>query len=446
MAGEGESISLLPRSEKPEVPSSASSFGDDDGVVSESNFSSRGEENSGSMRQVLESVAAIQSQTTYLNHQIAFLLKKFNLSGCECQTCLKESNSTVQKEPSSNGIANVNGSPATGSDDRSFAGFEQHFQNLKRESGESFTNDLTNESMLELFNGAGGNSSIAGPLEFGLREGECRRGRKSKYCNPEQKMLLVDYAQRYGPSAAARKFNIPPAVASYYYRKFNNQRKRGDNGPSPTSLNSPLPRSDNAFDESLTSQGSAPAMPHLSGSPGFLRGRGRGRPKLIGDELDANLVDHMVKIKRQDPRHHLTATAALEHSRDYIRTHAPGLLEEEGGPVNLKHTWAMKLLNRVTEREMELADESNPAALNVGEFPFASPAASKNLMATLNELCSQMNENNNLGAPNDNAENEATPPTGSEYADISEENDLLKVFLATISNAAAAAAQATPSS
>lgn len=34
---------------------------------------------------------------------------------------------------------------------------------------------------------------------------------------------------------------------------------------------------------------------HSTGSPGFLRGRGRGRPKLIGDELDAALVDYMVQ-------------------------------------------------------------------------------------------------------------------------------------------------------
>lgn len=31
-------------------------------------------------------------------------------------------------------------------------------------------------------------------------------------------------------------------------------------------------------------------------SPGFLRGRGRGRPKLIGDELDAELVEYMVQV------------------------------------------------------------------------------------------------------------------------------------------------------
>lgn len=36
--------------------------------------------------------------------------------------------------------------------------------------------------------------------------------------------------------------------------------------------------------------------PAHTGSPGFLRGRGRGRPKLIGDELDAELVEYMVQV------------------------------------------------------------------------------------------------------------------------------------------------------
>lgn len=38
------------------------------------------------------------------------------------------------------------------------------------------------------------------------------------------------------------------------------------------------------------------AAPTQSISPAFLRGRGRGRPKLIGDELDAELVEYMVQV------------------------------------------------------------------------------------------------------------------------------------------------------
>lgn len=40
----------------------------------------------------------------------------------------------------------------------------------------------------------------------------------------------------------------------------------------------------------------------------YLRGRGRGRPKLIGDELDAELVEHIVKMKQRTPNAHLTAS------------------------------------------------------------------------------------------------------------------------------------------
>lgn len=90
---------------------------------------------------------------------------------------------------------------------------------------------------------------------------------------------------------------------------------------------------------------------HSTGSPGFLRGRGRGRPKLIGDELDADLVDYMVHYKKNEPHQHLTASAALQVARSYILEKAPGLLEEQGGHVKLKLTWAMKLVSRIAERQ-----------------------------------------------------------------------------------------------
>ena len=38
--------------------------------------------------------------------------------------------------------------------------------------------------------------------------------------------------------------------------------------------------------------------PPVPGSQSFLRGRGRGRPKLIGDELDAELVEWMVVVSQ----------------------------------------------------------------------------------------------------------------------------------------------------
>uniref|UniRef100_A0A183BT43 Uncharacterized protein n=1 Tax=Globodera pallida TaxID=36090 RepID=A0A183BT43_GLOPA len=74
---------------------------------------------------------------------------------------------------------------------------------------------------------------------------------------------------------------------------------------------------------------------------GYLRGRGRGRPKLIGDELDAELVEYIVQLKQTNPRAHITAAQALVIARKYIAEKAPGLLEENGGQVKLKITWAM---------------------------------------------------------------------------------------------------------
>ena len=94
---------------------------------------------------------------------------------------------------------------------------------------------------------------------------------------------------------------------------------------------------------------------HSTGSPGFLRGRGRGRPKLIGDELDADLVDYMVTRKNADPhKGNFTASQALHMARQYILERTPGLLEERGGHVKLKLTWAMKLVSRIGERQREI--------------------------------------------------------------------------------------------
>lgn len=44
-------------------------------------------------------------------------------------------------------------------------------------------------------------------------------GRRSKYCSPEEKKAVAEYAEAHGPSAAARKFGIPTPVAAYYHRK-----------------------------------------------------------------------------------------------------------------------------------------------------------------------------------------------------------------------------------
>uniref|UniRef100_A0A0N5AYK4 Homeobox protein prospero n=1 Tax=Syphacia muris TaxID=451379 RepID=A0A0N5AYK4_9BILA len=229
-------------------------------------------------------------------------------------------------------------------------------------------------------------------------------GRKSKYCSPAEKKAVADYANIHGASAAARKFNIPPPVAAYYHRKEYKKRILNCRQLNPTNLEvsatllSQIQHSAVHIDSSSTTSGddaesnntdwihngqvlasgvaqnnaatnghhlngvadlfkadqqkTNPA--HSTGSPGFLRGRGRGRPKLIGDELDAELVDYMVQLKQSDPRGHLTASQALAIARDYIMEKAPGLLEEHGGQIKLKLTWAMKLVTRISERQKEI--------------------------------------------------------------------------------------------
>lgn len=53
------------------------------------------------------------------------------------------------------------------------------------------------------------------------------------------------------------------------------------------------------------------------------------------------------QVKQSDPQGHLTASQALAIAKDYILEKAPGLLEEHGGHVKLKLTWAMKLVQRI---------------------------------------------------------------------------------------------------
>ncbi|EFO15363.2 hypothetical protein LOAG_13147 [Loa loa] len=206
-------------------------------------------------------------------------------------------------------------------------------------------------------------------------------GRRSKYCSPEEKKAVAEYAEAHGPSAAARKFGIPTPVAAYYHRKEYKLKPSAiaiapqmmplANAASPGTTsgddldstngdcqNGPVPSAVKFSNSNGTSksseQHSKPNPAHSTGSPGFLRGRGRGRPKLIGDELDAELVDYMVQIKQSDPRGHLTASQALAIARAYIMEKAPGLLEEHGGQIKLKLTWAMKLVARISERQKEI--------------------------------------------------------------------------------------------
>ncbi|VDM60103.1 unnamed protein product [Angiostrongylus costaricensis] len=178
---------------------------------------------------------------------------------------------------------------------------------------------------------------------------------------------VAEYARAYGGAAAAKRFGVPPPVSTYYHRKESNSGKFIKfPPPTPGALPTSQPQATSASAANPPPQAAAgmfsPAVvdmlrmnaAHATGSPGFLRGRGRGRPKLIGDELDADLVDYMVTVKQADPHGHLTASQALIIAKQYILEKAPGLLEEHGGHVKLKLTWAMKLVSRIAERQKEM--------------------------------------------------------------------------------------------
>ncbi|KAI6176712.1 BMA-ATTF-4, isoform b [Aphelenchoides bicaudatus] len=314
-----------------------------------------------------ENVAAEMSrQLQFVGHQLVKLLDGLGKTPCMCHGCSKQLKKTL---PIIQGSKNGNNSE-----------FAKHLNNGSNNANVEFNED-------------------------GTIKRQC--GRKSKYCSAEVKKEVADYAELHGATAAARKFDIPASVAAYYHRKL----KKGYTGPG-ASIRS-VPRSyapystpgavqdsrqhsiDTNGEESENHRSFNQSGEDFGRSPGgnFLRGRGRGRPKLIGDELDAELVEYMVEVKSKLPRAHLTASHALEVARAYILDKAPHILEENGGHINLKITWAMKLVSRTNERWRELHggppspspfDANNPALLQINN--------------QLNEFINQLSQSNQNGA------------------------------------------------
>uniref|UniRef100_A0AC34QTS0 Uncharacterized protein n=1 Tax=Panagrolaimus sp. JU765 TaxID=591449 RepID=A0AC34QTS0_9BILA len=385
-------MSLLPESSR--RVSSTSSMADDD--VSESNYSMKDDDTSQSaFGKLFSMVSSIKQQVEFLNHQVSFLKKTLHVSGCQCDSCMKMMNK----------MDNVDTSQEQSQKDEE--GSQKENTSIVINSESLFPDAEPSPNLLELLNAASGeNFDFAG-----------KRGRKSKYCDANTKVMVADYAKRFGPSAAAKKFSIPPSVASYYYRKAVNGN--GKNGE--IASRSPNDRIDQGSNDDAT-------------SPNYLRGRGRGRPKLIGDELDAALVDYMVEMKKT--RKHLSTTKTLDIAKQYIKKHSPGLLEEEGGPVNLKHTWAMKLLARVSEREQELNGGNFPplSADVLQSFNFMEQSAEfANIMSVLVNQMNQNSENikmDNMINNKDNAENEFNGLTEDGM------NEVIKNLLANIAETA----------
>uniref|UniRef100_A0A0R3RWH6 Transcription factor protein n=1 Tax=Elaeophora elaphi TaxID=1147741 RepID=A0A0R3RWH6_9BILA len=383
-----------------------------------------------------QQVSDLAIQMTYLSHQVTLLLNALHVPSCQCGICkpyyqtqvemfkLLKDGASIQLSPNkvvdNNKSTNVaqNGfiekrpmktevsKTSPSSMEAVTAGNIQTISNVPSMNDcEALLSQIFTQTGLPL-NGAqvaaAAAAATAGlPAAFGLaaaagtsftkplsgnpsnkaHQNTNSSGRRSKYCSPEEKKAVAEYAEAHGPSAAARKFGIPTPVAAYYHRKEYKLK------PSPIALapqilpsvnaaspgttsgddldstngdcqNGPVPSAVKFSSSNGTSKTSEqhpkPNAAHSTGSPGFLRGRGRGRPKLIGDELDAELVDYMVQIKQSDPRGHLTASQALAIARAYIMEKAPGLLEEHGGQIKLKLTWAMKLVARISERQKEI--------------------------------------------------------------------------------------------
>nr|CAD2145192.1 unnamed protein product [Meloidogyne enterolobii] len=287
-------------------------------------------------------LASIKANLQMLNHQMSILIRTLNVQPCGCKDCGITSMKTQAKSLLNGNYRSENQQSSS----------EKHNYDNSFDWGES-----------------------------------TQRGRRSKYCTAAEKKTVAGFVQLHGATAAARKFNIPPAVAAYYHRReFKNSvhnkvgrpAGRFSTGPALSSSKThdpssgevrertasltAMPTCENKNEEESSKNGNqslAQLWQNATGSQNssvnaYLRGRGRGRPKLIGDELDAELVEHIVKMKQKSPTAHLTASHALTIARNYIATKSPGLLEENGGQVKLKITWAMKLVTRVQEREREI--------------------------------------------------------------------------------------------
>ncbi|GMS88734.1 hypothetical protein PENTCL1PPCAC_10909, partial [Pristionchus entomophagus] len=281
---------------------------EDEARSSDSATSSRDEEESkeGLNRRLRD----LQNSFTYLSHQMEIIMKALNVHSCQCELCGKHGHH--------NGHHNGTGVPNLGAD------------YAHRLGGGKF------------------------PMV--------------------DRRAVSDYANQHGGMAAVRRFGVPAPVSSYYQRKESHGTLPGNTSPGPSTDGDR--NGEEQSSSTTTPSGLPPSVdamlkmtsPSMTGTPGFLRGRGRGRPKLIGDELDADLVEYMVQLHKTDlSLHRMSATQALEIARAYILEKAPGLLEEQGGHVKLKLTWAMKLVSRIAERQKEIELGLPPGTLqNMG--------------------------------------------------------------------------------
>ncbi|XGW18625.1 hypothetical protein V3C99_002885, partial [Haemonchus contortus] len=336
-----------------------------------------------------QEVAELKNNFVYISHQMTRIMRSLHVTPCMCETCGPKHNS-ISEPRAKEEVSNMLSAIFPGATPQQLSGLA----------------DLTKLNR----------TPVPPPQRMGSGYAGHPGGGKVPMPVVADRRAVAEYARAYGGAAAAKRFGIAPPVSTYYQRKDSNSALLGAGvnaspGPSsegeadpmasdsgsatavtaPSQLNQPsVPNISNPIaslqqqpttpsalptSQPQTASASAPAAAqaaapgmfspamvdmlrmnaaHATGSPGFLRGRGRGRPKLIGDELDADLVDYMVTVKQADPHGHLTASQALIIAKQYILEKAPGLLEEHGGHVKLKLTWAMKLVSRIAERQKEI--------------------------------------------------------------------------------------------
>ncbi|GMR45037.1 hypothetical protein PMAYCL1PPCAC_15232, partial [Pristionchus mayeri] len=311
------------------------------------------EEDSVSDLHLANQMADLKKQFIVLSHQMSTIVEALrgplHLPTCACPTCVSFVGSTQLVRP-------ANPVPPFVISAAALAATPSNGQSAKTDTAASSENGGSEDEVLEvtpIANGAHAHPSHTPVLQTlpntttnNIFADSQYGGRRSKYCDtPEEKRAVAEYAAVHGAANAAKKFNMPASVAAYYSRKLKAKEQMNATatalgvGMSPDALN--------GMDVGILT-------PSLGGQE-----RTRGRPKMIGDKLDAELMEHMLKEKAENPSLEqlsvLRPEMAMEMAREFINKHSPMLLKENGGHVELKNSWANKLVARIAEREKEVA-------------------------------------------------------------------------------------------
>ncbi|EFO83582.1 hypothetical protein CRE_02913 [Caenorhabditis remanei] len=367
----------------------------------EDDVNQKNEEQEVEMNGVSQRVSKLENNFVFIQHQLSTIISHLHMEPCKCATCAQVMEAGKPKKQVSGHL-----------DKRTHRQIDFYFQNAASEMlSQIFPNasaeqlktllDLSKQNKLpsqivhKESNGTVSSATVTPKPVTPQIEQNLKLGQGYQSGGNGGKIQM--HSERHSePSRKIKKLGFPPPVSAYYQRKESGTLAPPTpltsipnfitNTPAASASNtsnaSPGPSSSDGDDivDTPVQSSTVPATPttpgtnlftqsmvdmlklnsqqnaaHSTGSPGFLRGRGRGRPKLIGDELDADLVDYMVTLKNADPhKGNFTASQALHMARQYILERAPGLLEEHGGHVKLKLTWAMKLVSRIGERQREI--------------------------------------------------------------------------------------------